>query len=129
LQLNEFQLSKKYIEKSIAFGKSNNFISPYEMFYLGIIEFEIGNYTKAIEDLNISLYDYKNFADAKYYKALSLDKIQRHTDAQKLFLESKLDFKNGFTFNEGNSLYEQYPYQVSQFTYTYTEKFLQINNN
>lgn len=129
LQLNEFQLSKKSIEKSIAFGKVNNYINPYELFYLGITEFEMGNYNEAIKNLDISINEYKNFADAKYYKALSLAKIGKETDAKALFLESKSDFKNGFTFNEGNSLYEQFPYQASQFTYISSEKLFLTENN
>ncbi|MDR6919206.1 tetratricopeptide repeat protein [Chryseobacterium sp. 2987] len=123
LQLNKFGLSKQYMEKGVAFGKKHNIVNPYEMFYLGIIEYETGNYSKAIEYLNASLLHYKNFADAKYYKALALAKMNKQEEAEKLFRESEKNFKEGYSFNEGNSLYEMFPYQVSEVTYKYTEAF------
>lgn len=127
LQLNEFALSKEYIEKSISFSKTNNIVNPYEVFYLGVIEFETGDYFKALEIFDLSISNYKNFADAKYYKALSLAKINKNDEAKIFFSESKNDFKNGNSFNEGNSQYEQFPYQVSKFIYSYTEEFFKLN--
>lgn len=122
LQLNEFDLSRQYMEKAVAFGKKNDFVNPYEMFYLGVVDFEEGNYLKAIEYFNVSLEYYRNFADAKYYKALSLLKINNEVEAKKLLKESKEDFEKGHSFNEGNSLYEPFPYQVSRFVYAYSEE-------
>lgn len=117
LQLNEFEKSRTFIEKAIAFGKENNFVNPYELFYLGIIDFETGNYSNAIENLNKSLEQYAQFSDAKYFKALSLLNLNEKEQGEILLLEAKSDFKNGFTFNEGNSLYELFPYQVTNFLY------------
>lgn len=127
LQLNEFVKAKEYIIKAISFSKTNNIVNPYEVFYLGIIEFEIGNYLEAIENFNLSIKNYENFADAKYYKALSLMEIKNNTEARQYFFESKKDFKNGNSFNEGNSQYERFPYQVSLFTYSYAEEFFKFN--
>lgn len=129
LQLNEFEKSREFIEKAISFGKKNNFVNPYELFYLGIIEFETGNYSKAIENLDQSLEQYENFSDAKYYKALSLINLNKKAQGQILLLEAKSDFKNGFTFNEGNSLYEQFPYQVNDFVFTNAIKMVTLKNN
>ncbi|AZA77312.1 hypothetical protein EG347_07230 [Chryseobacterium sp. G0186] len=123
LQLNQFDLSRQYMEKAVLFGRKYNVVNPYEMLYLGIIEYETGNYSNAVEYLDISLKHYKNFADAEYYKALSLNKLNKGLEAKTLFLKSKKDFEAGITFNEGNSLYEAFPYQVSRFTYAYSEKF------
>ncbi|WP_193813074.1 tetratricopeptide repeat protein [Kaistella flava (ex Peng et al. 2021)] len=119
LQLNEFDKAKNFIEKSIVFGQKNNFVNPYELFYLGIIEYEKENYQNAINNFNKSLEQYENFSDAKYYKALSLLNLNKKEEGQILLLEANNDFKNGFTFNEGNSLYEQFPYQVSNFMYMF----------
>ncbi|MEG0929009.1 tetratricopeptide repeat protein [Chryseobacterium sp.] len=123
LQLNQFDLSRQFMEKAVSFGRKYNVVNPYEMFYLGVIEYETGNYSKAIEYLDISLKHYKGFADATYYKALSLAKQNKGEEAKALFLESKESFEKGISFNEGNSLYETFPYQVSRFTYAYSEKF------
>lgn len=128
LQLNEFAKAKELIEKSIAFGKKNNFTNPYELFYLGIIEYELGNYQKAINNFDQSLEDYANFSDAKYYKALSLIHLDKKAEAEILLLEAEKDFKNGNTFNEVNSLYEQFPYQISKFSFLYAKEFLILKN-
>ncbi|MGE8528020.1 tetratricopeptide repeat protein [Chryseobacterium rhizosphaerae] len=121
LQLNQFDVSKRYMEKAVVFGKKYNEVNPYEMFYLGVIEYEKGNYQEAIKNLDISLKYYKDFADAKYYKALSLARTDKKEEAGKLLLESKENFETGKSFNEGNSLYETFPYQVSRLSYVSME--------
>ena len=128
LQLNEFDKAKKFIEKSIAFGQKNNFVNPYELFYLGIIEYEKGNYQNAINKLNKSLEQYENFSDAKYYKALSLINLNKKEEGEILLLEANNDFRNGFSFNEGNSLYEQFPYQVNNFMFVYANNYIKLKN-
>lgn len=124
LQLNEFDKAKNFIEKSIAFGQKNNFINPYELFYLGIIEYEKQNYQNAINNFNKSLEQYENFSDAKYYKALSLMNLNKKEEGEILLIEANRDFKNGFSFNEGNSLYEQFPYQVNNFLFVYVNNYI-----
>ncbi|SFC29020.1 Tetratricopeptide repeat-containing protein [Kaistella jeonii] len=126
LQLNDFATSKTFIEKSVAFGLKNDIVNPYEMFYLGVIEFETGNYFKAIENLDKSLKLYPNFSDAKYFKALSLMNLNETAKAEILLLEAQNDLQNGFTFNEGNSLYEQFPYQVTGFMYANVVKLFEV---
>lgn len=128
LQLNEFDKAQKFIEKSIAFGQKNNFVNPYELFYLGIIEYEKGNYQNAINNLNKSLEQYEKFSDAKYYKALSLINLNKKEEGEILLLEAQKDFKNGFSFNEGNSLYEQFPYQVNNFLFGYANNYIKLKN-
>lgn len=123
LQLNEFDLSRQYMEKAVAFGRKHDFVNPYEMFYLGVIEYETGNYSVAIEYFDNSLKYYKDFADAKYYKAMSLLKMNKKREAKLWFQESKNNFEKGNSFNEGNSLYEPFPYQVFRFTYAYSEEY------
>lgn len=128
LQLNEFDKAQKFIENSIAFGQKNNFVNPYELFYLGIIEYEKGNYQNAINNLNKSLEQYEKFSDAKYYKALSLINLNKKEEGEILLLEAQKDFKNGFSFNEGNSLYEQFPYQVNNFLFGYANNYIKLKN-
>lgn len=128
LQLNEFDKAKNFIEKSIAFGQKNNYVNPYELFYLGIIDYEKGNYQNAINNFNKSLEQYGSFSDAKYYKALCLINLNKIEEGEILLLEANKDFKNGFSFNEGNSLYEQFPYQVNNFLFLYANSYIKLKN-
>lgn len=59
-------------------------------------------------DESIKLYP--QFSDAKYYKARCLFMDKKLEDAKEVFK----DANNGFTFNEDNSIYELYPYQVNK---------------
>jgi cellobiose-specific phosphotransferase system component IIA len=56
---------------------------------------------------------YKNFADAEYYKALSLARLEKKEEAMKMFKQAGIDFREGHTINEDNAYYEKYPYQLS----------------
>ncbi|WP_129535819.1 tetratricopeptide repeat protein [Chryseobacterium sp. 3008163] len=115
LQLNNFELAKSYIQKSIDNQKRefNNTVNFYEIFYLGVIEYELENYEIAINYFDKSLSEYQSFSDAKFYKAKCLANISDFEEALKLFKECEHDYKMGYTFNEGNSKYEDYPYQIS----------------
>lgn len=121
LQLNDFEQAKLSLDKTIAFGKEHSISNPYEFFYQGIVAFETGKYQDAIAYFDQSLKEYPNFSDTKYYKAIALVKVNRLEEGRQLLTESKTDFKNGYTFNEGNSLYEAFPYQVSAYLFEYTE--------
>lgn len=56
---------------------------------------------------------YKQFSDAKYYKAKALDYLGKFEEASILIKEAKNDFEEGYTINEDNVLYEVYPYQIN----------------
>lgn len=115
LQLNNFELAKSYIQKSIDNHKKefDNSVNVYEVFYLGVVEYELENYKIAIGHFDKSLLEYNPFSDAKFYKAKCLANIGNYEEALKLFKESEQDYKMGYTINEGNSKYEDYPYQVT----------------
>ncbi len=117
LQLNEFKKAKEFLLKS----KQQQFVDfpndpPQEAchyldwFYLGIADFELGNYTDAITSFDMALKVYANFADALYFKGRSLVKLGNLEEGEKL---EKFAFENGQnSFNEANAIYEIYPYQV-----------------
>jgi tetratricopeptide (TPR) repeat protein len=132
LQLNQFDSAGHMIGLSIAalekkLGKT--WVSPTEYFYMGIVEYEKENYAAAIEQFDNALVSYHNFADAKYYKALCLDKQKRKGEAVALLQEADKDFKAGGTINEDAAIYERFPYQVNQRYLTNMIKWLTQDYN
>lgn len=117
LQLNEFNKAKEFLQKS----KEQQFADfpddpPQEAchyldwFYLGIADFELGNYPEAIASFDMALKVYDNFADALYFKGRSMAKMGQLEEG---FALEKKAFENGDnSFNEDNAIYEIYPYQV-----------------
>lgn len=117
LQLNQFSKAKEFLllSKEQQFKDFPN-DPPQEAchyldwYYLGIADFELGNYQEAIESFNMSLMVYENFADALYFKGRSMTKLG---DVEEGVKWEKMAFENGDnTINEDNVIYEIYPYQV-----------------
>ncbi len=117
LQLNQFSKAKEFLEKS----KNQQFEDfpndpPHEAchymdwFYLGIAEFELKNYRKAIACFDESLKVYEKFADAKYYKAICLYQLGEEDEAKDLVKIARSEASN--TINEDQVIYEIYPYQI-----------------
>lgn len=118
LQLNNFDSAKIYFVKSISEQKASRgekYVHPVDWFYLGITNYELDNYNEAIEALSNSITLYPNFSDAKYYKAICLERSHRHDESMVMLKEAGEDYKQGYTFNEDNAVYETYPYQVSKY--------------
>lgn len=116
LQLNEFDKAEKILEaefEKVAKEKGEGWIHHLDLFYMGIIQYELRKYDKAILYLDKSIAIYSKFSDAKYYKGLCLLAKQETKKAQLLMQEARSDFENGFTVNEDDSFYEPYPYQVN----------------
>nr|WP_292963585.1 tetratricopeptide repeat protein [Muricauda sp. UBA7809] len=117
LQMNQFANAKKYLLKSKE-QQFNDFPndSPEEAchymdwFYMGVVEYELKNYEKAIENFNMSLKVYKKFADALYYKGISLYQSGKNEEARKTI---ELAWENNQnTINEDQVYYVIYPYQI-----------------
>lgn len=117
LQLNEFEKAKEFLEKS----KQQQFSDfpddpPHEAchyldwFYLGIADFELGNYQKAVSNFDMSLKVYTNFADAMYYRGASLYRWGREEEGREWIKNARENAEN--TINEDQVFYEIYPYQV-----------------
>ena len=123
LQLNEFnmaeQILKKDFDKSIK-DHGENWIHYLDLFYMGIIQYELKNYDTAINYFNKSITSYKQFSDAKYYKGLCLLEKGDRTSAIALMTEAKKDFENGYSINEDDSFYEPYPYKVNWYMAKWT---------
>ncbi|WP_424002404.1 tetratricopeptide repeat protein [Maribacter sp. IgM3_T14_3] len=116
LQLNQFSKAKEFLLLS----KEQQFKdfpddSPQEAchyldwYYLGIADFELGNYKEAISSFDMSLMVYDNFADALYFKGRSMTKLGNEEGAE---WEKKAFEYADNTINEDNAIYEIYPYQL-----------------
>ncbi|MDF4203953.1 tetratricopeptide repeat protein [Maribacter sp. SA7] len=116
LQLNKFSKAKEFLllSKEQQFRDFPN-DPPQEAchyldwYYLGIADFELGNYEEAIASFDMSLKVYDNFADALYFRGRSMTKLGDEEGAE----WEKKAFENGDnTINEDNVIYEIYPYQL-----------------
>lgn len=116
LQLNKFSKAKEFLllSKEQQFKDFPN-DPPQEAchyldwYYLGIADFELGNYNEAIAFFDMSLKVYENFADALYFRGRSMTKLGNEEGAE---WEKKAFENGGNTINEDNVIYEIYPYQV-----------------
>ncbi|WP_324025439.1 hypothetical protein QSV08_19875 [Maribacter sp. BPC-D8] len=116
LQLNKFSKAKEFLllskEQQLKDFPND---SPQEAchyldwYYLGIADFELGNYKEAIASFDMSLKVYVNFADALYFKGRSMTKLGNEEGGE----WEKKAFENGDnTIKEDNAIYEIYPYQL-----------------
>lgn len=115
LQLNQFDKAEEYLQKSINYSeekwKSGHFV---EYFYLGIIKMEQNNTKEAIRLFDKTLNIYEEFPDVKYYKAQLCELKGENKEAAELINQAIEDFSKGYTINESNSKYEEYPYQIKK---------------
>jgi tetratricopeptide (TPR) repeat protein len=117
LQLDRFDSAGYYIDKSIEQVRKrlgDSWVNSTEWFYMGIVEYEKQYYQRAIKAFDKALAIYKNFSDAKYYKAICYLKLKRTNDAYELMQQADSDFRQGYTIIEDGVIYERFPYQVDQ---------------
>ena len=117
LQLNDYDKALHFMQLEIDKTKKQageELVSPLCYFYKGIIFYEKRDYKSAASELNKALQLQPHFSDAEYYIALNHYKIDhdysKYTASARL---AKKHFDEGYTFNEGDSPYEKYPYQVN----------------
>jgi len=123
LQLNEFETAERILQKD--FDKATeehgeDWIHFLDVFYMGIIQYELRNYDKAITYFDKTISTYNNFSDAKYYKGLCLIQKGDKTNAEILMREAKKNFEQGYTINEDDAMYESYPYKVNWYMAKWT---------
>jgi tetratricopeptide (TPR) repeat protein len=113
LQLNEYEKAQKLFQEYVdeMYKNRQQLEHPTALFYLGIAEYELKRYNEAIVQFDKALKIYPQFSDVKYYKAICLYKLGKMELVDELIKQSKENFKNGYTINEDNTIYETYPYQ------------------
>jgi tetratricopeptide (TPR) repeat protein len=127
LQLNDLDSAGNYFDRCIEAKRKkggDNAVHYLHWFYRGIVYTEKTQQAMAIECFDKSLKQYTNFSDAKYYKAASLTALGQYAEALRYAMEAQNDFREGYTMNEDNALYERYPYQIRKYYLEGTVKYL-----
>ncbi|MXN92063.1 tetratricopeptide repeat protein [Flavobacterium sp. Sd200] len=114
LQLNRFAeaeiLLKQYVNDMSK--KGEEWVHATALFYYGVAVMEQKRYDEAIGIFDRALKNYAEFSDVKYYKAMCYFYSGKKDEASDWYKQAQADFKNGYTINEDNVVYETYPYQV-----------------
>jgi len=123
LQLNELgkaeQVLQADLDKTIK-ERGENWVHYLDLFYMGIIQYELRNYDKAITFFDKTLMHYHNFSDAKYYKGLCFLQKGDIINAEVIMRKAKANFEQGYTINEDDANYEIYPYKVNWYMAKWT---------
>ena len=115
LQLNQFQKAEEFLKSSIEYSELKWKEAHYvEYFYLGIVKMEQENLSEANRFLEKTLSVYKEFPDALYYKAQLLELQNKYAEAKPLIEQAILNYSKGYSLNEDNAKYEDYPYQIKK---------------
>ncbi|PSL42690.1 tetratricopeptide repeat protein [Chitinophaga niastensis] len=127
LQLNQYDSARYYLQQCMTERQQQCKEAPMHFlydFYMGIADYETAQYDSAITHFNMALRHYPDFSDASYYKAICLIKLNRQEEAKLSMVKSIHDYKQGYTINEDNVVYEPYPYQVRPWLFSYYKKLL-----
>jgi len=116
LQRNEFEKANEILQRDFdrtiqKHGAS--WLHYLDLFYMGVIQYELRAYDKAITYFDQALAEYPKFSDVQYYKGLCLLAKNDPQQAELLMREAKVNAEKGYTINEDDAFYESYPYQVN----------------
>lgn len=115
LQLNRLDEAEDNLKKSFKCSTDNKFdLIPTELFYMGIVFYEKEQYEIAIKYFDDCLKQYPQFSDALYYKAKCKYYLTDKVQALGLLKEAKNYYAQGYSINESNIFYEDYPYQIKK---------------
>jgi tetratricopeptide (TPR) repeat protein len=104
----EKSLNKQLATRSAEWAHYNDF------FYLGVIFYELNDFSKAQYYIDASLKNYAQFPDAHYYKALILNKLGKGGEALDHLVQIENAWKKRYRMNEDNEPYANYPKQIGQ---------------
>lgn len=110
LKLNTLDSAEKYL--NICISKPKERTHYLDWYYSGILKFKQENYAKALEYFDSCLSESSHLNDANFYKASVLLSLNRKEEAYACLIKSKEDNKAGYSFNEDNMAYVNYPFQV-----------------
>jgi tetratricopeptide (TPR) repeat protein len=116
LQLNQFDSAAKYLNASIVTYVRRFKVGHYtEYWYRGIVSMEQEKLDEAILYFDTAIKLYTNLPEAKYYKAKCMIYQSKNDEALVLMKEVVADMDKGYTLNEDQLPYEEYPYQIRKF--------------
>ena len=117
LELGNTEQARIFMEKSVQWqldNKGMDWTHYVDLFYLGVIYYDLNNLEKADYYINASLKKYELFPDANYYKALILNKLNKKTQALIYLDKIETAKAKGYRMNEDNEIYANYPRQIGQ---------------
>lgn len=115
LQLKEYDKAKRLLlndTEHVQQTRGDTWVHHLDLLYLGIAQLELKEFQASIQTFERTLSLYPQFSEAHYYKALAEKAIANSSYATSLE-RAKQFFKQGYTINEDNAIYERYPYQLS----------------
>lgn len=115
LEMGDFASAKDMMQKSVNWQLKNKTLEwthYVDLFYLGVIYWELKDVEKAQYYIDLSLKKYAQFPDANYYKALILNQLGRKGEAMEHLLTIEPNWKKGYRMNEDNEIYSNYPHQI-----------------
>lgn len=115
LQLSKYDIARDCFQYCVAqdLKAGPDWVHKLNYFYLGVSEYELRDHDATIRNMEAVLRIDSNFADAKYYKAAALHESGLDAEALSLFQEARSSLAHGHTFDEDDSPYERYPYQIT----------------
>lgn len=111
LQLNEWENANVKFQEEVNHGLQTSGVHYVHWLYLGIVQYELGQYVDAEISLQACLKIYPQLPDAQYYLMKCYRKLDKADLARKTFIQAKKDYDAGYRLNEDNAIYELYPYQ------------------
>jgi tetratricopeptide (TPR) repeat protein len=118
LQMDKFAIADSFMQSSLRWADANFGEGHYiEYFYLGIVKMELNQDSLAISLFNRSLKIYPQFPDAQYYKAVCLKRQGHVNEALAVMTKALKNLNEGYSNNEDNAIYEEYPYQKRKYSY------------
>jgi tetratricopeptide (TPR) repeat protein len=120
LELGNYPNAEKNLKQDILVqtggGKENEINAHFNSFlYLGLVYYEMKDYEKAKEYLLKSLNAYKELPEANYYLAMIYKKENNPELRKKYLLNAKQSKKEGYSMNEDNLYYANYPHQITMY--------------
>lgn len=114
LQLNEFTNAEATFKSDIDHQiKERGEAHFLDWFYYGISLYKQQKWDDAIFCFDKTLNEYSNFSEAQLYKAEAMMSSGKNKEkAEQLLQEALANGKQGYTINEDNVVYENYPYQI-----------------
>lgn len=118
LELGNFSTAEENLKKDIFIQTQGDTLKTVHFntsFYLGVLYYEMKNYESAKNYLLKCIAVYKEHSNANYYLALVYNAIGKFDLKNKYLQFSKQAFEKGFSLNEGNIYYANYPHQIKLF--------------
>jgi tetratricopeptide (TPR) repeat protein len=115
LELGNYTEAEKNLKQDIFIQTSGDISkNPHfnTSFYLGVLYYEMKNYSMAKEYLLKCISEYKEHTNANYYLALVYKSEKNYELEEKYLQASKLWFEQGYGISEDNVYYANYPHQI-----------------